>query len=199
MYSEDANFSCSLANRLGSYRGLKNWRSVSRNMKTILSKDRLESRLSIGRTQISEALKNLPSTQHKLVHQDDVIFDALAIDDFGPGSKQAIQIFIQGSAKFGEDSLSFSRTFILGSIQNSIFILSDLLLIRKCDKDRAWAPKYQRVDEKDAIICDLSTKTSLNLRYAKMCLEQNEWNLGKALLAFQALHEKGAIPQEAFL
>ncbi|XP_049266871.1 nuclear RNA export factor 1-like [Rhipicephalus sanguineus] len=53
-------------------------------------------------------------------------------------------------------------------------------------------------NERDSLLVQLCSQTRMNRAFAERCLEQNEWNLQKALTVFAELNVRGAIPPEAF-
>lgn len=114
----------------------------------------------------------------------------------------------------GRAMRSFSRMFILGpggANGPPIRVVSDLLSLR------AWSPLAQTTAVQAAppvpavpapnarIITDqqkqefagkLAVETGMNLQYSAMCLEEMDWNLEQAYIAFQA--NKANLPAEAF-
>ena len=106
---------------------------------------------------------------------------------------------------------SFDRTFILGAGSGSagVRVSSDILVLRSYGGHEAWQPdgaeagngnnqvgkeegltmpgpeKSTEQMRKEIMILALKKETGLTLAYAEMCLEQSQWNLDNALMAFK--------------
>ena len=115
---------------------------------------------------------------------------------------------------------SFDRTFILGPGTGpaGISVSSDILVLRSYGGQEGWQPDGRRASQqvapaiaseglavpasggpidqvqKESMTLALSRETGLTLLYSQMCLEQSNWNLEHALMAFkQAASEVGSL------
>ncbi|KAG5438943.1 hypothetical protein PCANB_002273 [Pneumocystis canis] len=191
--------------------------SMSRNLLRLESLDARIKRLNIGHADISKALSALPKTRHNFTDSNLYCVDAWTLkgvlsSDSDPNGLVGIQIILHGEfSELGsrrEIKRSYDRTFIIGPDNGNVTIRSDMLIIRAYGgSDNFYVNKQNETpflsniseqQQKQYMLVEISKKTGLNQQFSLMCLEQNEWNMEKAMNNFNILKNKGVIPLEAF-
>ncbi|KAG4305696.1 hypothetical protein PORY_000606 [Pneumocystis oryctolagi] len=190
--------------------------SMSRNLLRLGSLDARMAKLNVGHSSISHALSALPKTRHNFTDSNLYCVDSWTLkgilsSDSDPNGLVGIQIMLHGEfLELGnkrEIKRSYDRTFIIGANNGNITIRSDMLIIRayggndsfRIDKQNETLSSHNIFKEqKQYMLAEISKKTGLNQQFSLMCLEQNEWNMEKAINNFNILKDKGVIPLEAF-
>ncbi|KAG5513958.1 hypothetical protein PMAC_000580 [Pneumocystis sp. 'macacae'] len=189
--------------------------SMSRNLLRLGTLARL-AKLSIGHANISQVLSALPKTRHNFTDSNLYCVDAWSLKgvlsaDSDPNGLIGIQIILHGEfSELGnrrEIKRSYDRTFIIGPSNGNITIRSDMLVIRAYGgsdnfrvnkQNESFSSSNIFQEQKQYMLAEISKKTGLNQQFSLMCLEQNEWNMEKAMNNFNILKSKGVIPLEAF-
>lgn len=191
--------------------------SMSRNLVRLSSLDTRVARLNVGHANISRALSLLPKTRHNFDDPSLYCIDAwtlkgvLSADSISNGL-DSIQIILHGEfMELGgrrEIKRSYDRIFIIGPDNGNVTIRNDMLIIRPYGGNDIFHVNKQNnpfssnntyeEQQKRSMVDEISKKTGLNQQFSLMCLEQNEWNMEKAINNFNILKDKGVIPLEAF-
>ncbi|KTW31270.1 uncharacterized protein T551_01342 [Pneumocystis jirovecii RU7] len=191
--------------------------SMSRNLLRLGTLEARIAKLNVGRTNISQVLSALPKTRHNFTDSNLYCVDAWSLKgvlsaDSDPNGLVGIQIILHGEffelGSRREIKRSYDRTFIIGPNNGNITIRSDILVIRAYGGNDNFHINKQNVplsssnifqeQQKQYMLAEISKKTGLNQQFSLMCLEQNEWDMEKAINNFNILKNKGVIPLEAF-
>ncbi|XP_037575026.1 nuclear RNA export factor 1-like [Dermacentor silvarum] len=188
-------------------------REFTRDSRNIIKVTNVESRrekLKTGRVNIVSLLNQMPETRHDpssftvdipLVTPTLMCFTVFGI------LRVVSKGLIVPSVK------SFTRTFFVVPQGAGFSIINETLFITGGTEDQIRAyPTPENTpptpapvpapaaatSERDGLVVQLCSQTRMNRAFAERCLEQNDWNLQKAITVFTELSVRGAIPPEAF-
>lgn len=187
-YHEEATLSLSTAYPPDKSRDygqmLDDYRVRSRNLCRVSDPAKRQMLLRQGRLAIVAFLNELPKTEHDL--------SSFTLDiPFASGN--IINCTVSGTFRERTASRSvchFNRMFVVVRQGEGLCIVNETLFVTIASK------RQSEVTDKTLT---LSVKTGMNANFAKLCLTNSEWNLDKAIQAFQTAHQEGKIPEEAFI
>ncbi|MBW0558996.1 hypothetical protein O181_098711 [Austropuccinia psidii MF-1] len=193
---------------------------ISRNFAK-LKGPKLCDRLANGPAEIVKHIKSIPRTKHDLTVNKKFIVDAWQMPGLVSESTSTggAVIYLTIHGEFQElpsmTFRSFDRTFVLGSAGPAsaaaikgwpCVILSDQLNVRGYSCPSAWSPEERILNlttnlsiEQENLTNQLMKATKLTQDFAIECLNQNNWNLLKALKNFEEIKSIGILPPNAFL
>ncbi|XP_033123119.1 nuclear RNA export factor 1-like [Anneissia japonica] len=213
-YHEQATFSLSVPNNSSrsNKTNLGNFAKYSRNLFKVKDSGQRFKLLKQGNVTVTAFLKDLPGTQHDM---------RSFIVDVSLAQGTLLLFTVDGvfkeidSRNNNPQIIAFSRSFFT-HFDNRLLILNDELClkyptekqIKAAFPSAAPTPSHSPVlesssgpsdHEKMSIVSQFSKDSGMNLKYSKMCLEQNEWDYQKAAKMFSEMKAQGSITKEMMM
>uniref|UniRef100_A0A224YUZ1 Nuclear RNA export factor n=1 Tax=Rhipicephalus zambeziensis TaxID=60191 RepID=A0A224YUZ1_9ACAR len=219
-YHDDAIFSMSSSKLPQTKHDAREFMRDSRNIMKVTNTESRREKLKTGRVNIVAFLDQLPETRH------DPSSFTVDIPLVTP-SLMCFTVFgilrVVSNGLIVPQVKSFTRTFFVVPQGAGFSIINETLFVTGGTDDQIRAyptpentppaptpaptpvptPVLTPVvplatNERESLLVQLCAQTRMNRAFAERCMEQNEWNLQKALTVFAELNVRGAIPPEAF-
>lgn len=180
----------------------------SRNFKAITHLTARQSRVFVGQDQIREAFKIIPATRHA-AEPEKVLIECQSIPSVPDGTGQypqgVVGLLITVHGEYEEIDAngqavkrrSYDRSITLGPglTTSGLRVINDMMTVRAYGGCAAFEPE-QTLTEQDMLVLEFSKHTGMTIEYAKMCLEQSNWDPPTAVSTFESA--KATLPPEAF-
>ena len=176
----------------------------SRNLTRVVHEERRHALLRRGGLQVVAFLSQLPKTRHDMATFTlDLPLASVSLLTF-----TVTGLFKERDTMLEESVRHFNRCFIVVPQGAGLSIINETLYIGSATElgiPTAFsaplpvvAPPVLSLAARQAMAVGFSSQSGLNLEWASRCLEDNNWDFDKSIVAFTEAKSAGKIPAKAF-